>query len=155
MTLFLIILNFIIDGILILAVMTLMARIKKTEELEQKQKQTAREIEELFSSYLLEIKEENKRLSDRLASSGNDVERENVNKKKEIQKKEQTYSHEAGQVQSYQPPAPKEEESAYQPSLHSKVYQLKEQGLNNEEIARKLNKGKTEIDLLIKFQQEN
>ncbi|MFE8699104.1 hypothetical protein ACFYKX_00565 [Cytobacillus sp. FJAT-54145] len=41
----------------------------------------------------------------------------------------------------------------YMQSLLNQVLLLKKQGFNEEEIARKLNKGKTEIELLLKFRQ--
>lgn len=40
-----------------------------------------------------------------------------------------------------------------EPTLYEQVELLLEQGLSTEEVAKKLNKGKTEIELLIKFQK--
>ena len=40
-------------------------------------------------------------------------------------------------------------------SIADLVWHLKNQGCSLEEIAKKLNKGKTEIDLLLKFQEES
>lgn len=40
-------------------------------------------------------------------------------------------------------------------SLLEEVVYLQEQGLTNEEIAKKLHKGQTEIELLLKFRQKN
>ncbi|MFC8575566.1 DUF6115 domain-containing protein, partial [Heyndrickxia sporothermodurans] len=40
-------------------------------------------------------------------------------------------------------------------SLIDKVIFLQKKGLTNEEIAKKLNKGKTEIELMVKFQQKS
>jgi hypothetical protein len=42
--------------------------------------------------------------------------------------------------------------SVQQESLASQIWNLKDQGYSLEEIAQKLKKGKTEIDLLLKFQ---
>lgn len=46
-----------------------------------------------------------------------------------------------------------EVEDKYEPSLHGQIFQLHEKGLSNEEIAQALNCGKTEVDLILRFQQ--
>ena len=45
-------------------------------------------------------------------------------------------------------------QSVEKPSLHEQVNALKKQGLSTEEIAQTLKRGKTEIELLLKFQNE-
>lgn len=42
----------------------------------------------------------------------------------------------------------------YMESLYNQVIIMKKQGLSEDEIAKKLNKGKTEIELLLKFRQK-
>ncbi|SFK27428.1 hypothetical protein SAMN04487936_11066 [Halobacillus dabanensis] len=157
MTVFLLVVSFIIDGVLILALFTMMNKVRQAEELELRQKQVASEIEDLFTSYLLEIKEENKRMEEWIrnhkeliverteteehAQSG--VEEEKVDGKKPLHVSS-----------SYSPPQPEIEQQEYRPSIHSRVLELKEKGYSFEEIAKMLDKGKTEIELLYKFHQK-
>lgn len=42
---------------------------------------------------------------------------------------------------------------AYEPSLEGQVYQLYESGMRTEEIAKHLERGKTEVELMIKFKE--
>lgn len=63
MSTFLLVISFIIDGVIILTLLTISTRVEKNEELEMRQEEVAREIEDMFTSYLMEIKEENKRMS--------------------------------------------------------------------------------------------
>lgn len=48
-----------------------------------------------------------------------------------------------------------EQKDDYLKSLLKEVFSLQKQGLSVEEIAKKLNKGKTEIELLLKFNNQN
>ncbi|WLR46926.1 hypothetical protein LC065_15435 [Halobacillus litoralis] len=157
MTVFLLIFSFIIDGVLLFALFIMMKKVRKTEELELRQKQVASEIEDLFSSYLMEIKEENKRM-ERLVMKNSDHsgfhnvhvedghEGENSHSAREVIAKSEASP-------TYTPPELNEKES-YQPSFHSQVFELKEKGYSIEEIAKIMDKGKTEIELLIKFHQK-
>lgn len=45
-------------------------------------------------------------------------------------------------------------EDLYMDSLYNQVVMMKKQGLSEDEIAKKLNKGKTEVELLLKFRQK-
>lgn len=157
MTVFLLIVSFIIDGVLILALFTMMKKVRQAEELELRQKQVASEIEDLFTSYLLEIKEENQRMGQWIN-----------NKKEPVQERTETKEHDQSQLEeekvdvqkstdpssSYLPPQPEIEKEEYRPSIHSRVFELKEKGYSFEEIAKMLDKGKTEIELLYKFHQK-
>ncbi|MBN9652874.1 hypothetical protein J0K78_01255 [Halobacillus sp. GSS1] len=157
MTGFLLIFSFIIDGVLLFSLFIIMKKVRRTEELELRQKQVAAEIEDLFTSYLMEIKEENKRMEslvrkNRHSSAFHDSqtedegERGKIHLDKEDITKNQTSS-------TYTPPKLEETES-YKPSFHSQVLDLKEKGYSIEEIAKMMDKGKTEIELLLKFHQK-
>ncbi len=157
MTVFLLIFSFIIDGVLLFALFIMMKKVRKTEELELRQKQVASEIEDLFTSYLMEIKEENKRMESLfIKNSGHtDFEYSLMGRKKEEgdSQPEEEMTANRDPSSSYTPPDLNEKES-YQPSFHSQVFELKEKGYSIEEIARTLDKGKTEIELLFKFHQK-
>ncbi|RWZ60465.1 coupling factor for flagellin transcription and translation [Halobacillus fulvus] len=141
MTIFLLVISFIIDGVLLIGLFIMNTRIRKTEELELRQKEIAHDIEGLFQSYLLEIKEENAKL----ANMANEPRTDSLEAAplKETKK------------ESYVPPVPEEEAPLYEPSLTSRILELKRKGYTIEEIARQLNRGKTEIELLLKFQQKS
>ncbi|MCP3026095.1 DUF6115 domain-containing protein [Halobacillus sp. A5] len=135
---FLLIISFIVDGLLIYALFTIFTKVKKSEEIELRQQEVAREIEDLFSSYLLEIKEENKRLESKLTST----------------------SFRAGegagkQQEEYTPPEPENDEPEYQLSPQSKVISLHNRGHSINDIAKKLNLGITETQLIVKFHKRN
>ncbi|MGR9050127.1 hypothetical protein ACQ4XT_15985 [Halobacillus faecis] len=156
MTVFLLIFSFIIDGVLLFALFIMMKKVRRTEELELRQKQVASEIEDLFSSYLMEIKEENKRM-ERLVmknshhSGFHNVNVEDRNEAESSHTEREVIANEASPT--YTPPELNEKES-YQPSFYSQVFELKEKGYSIEEIAKKMDKGKTEIELLFKFHQK-
>lgn len=58
--------------------------------------------------------------------------------------------------EDYQPPIPVDEqvESSYQPSPQATIISLHKQGVSSAEIAKQLDMGKGEVDLIIKFQQK-
>ncbi|WP_226578826.1 DUF6115 domain-containing protein [Halobacillus litoralis] len=144
--------SFIIDGLLLFALFAMTKKVKAAEELELRQKQVASEIEDLFSSYLYEIKEENKRMEAWMSRSDIDVKgNEHIGshwKNDERQEGHQEREH------TYEPPIPAEGPETYQPSTHSKIIDMKAQGYSFNEIAKHLGKGKTETELLYKFQQK-
>ncbi|MFC7320471.1 hypothetical protein [Halobacillus campisalis] len=139
---FLLIIGFIIDGVIVLGLMTLFTKMKKTEELELRQKEVAAEIEDLFSSYLLELKEENKRLEGKLVQP--------------VKTETAFREHETANVrEDYHPPEPMETEVLYRPSRSFQVISRYNSGVPIERIAKELNIGKTEAQLILKFQEKN
>ncbi|WP_079529870.1 DUF6115 domain-containing protein [Halobacillus hunanensis] len=143
---FLLTISFILHGVLILIIMALFKKVKHAEELELRQKQVASEIEEVFNQYLMDIREENKKMDkwlDRTTASN-----------PEPRPQEPDHTETAGDQTNevYSPPLPVQEEDEYVPSLQSQVMAMYNNGVNIEEIARKLNIGKTEAELLVKFQ---
>ncbi|UOR12706.1 DUF6115 domain-containing protein [Halobacillus amylolyticus] len=141
MVYFLLAISFILHGVLILTIMVLFNKVKQTEELELRQKQVSSEIEEVFNAYLLEIKEENAKMDGWLKHTS----------QQSKQRPEQN-SIDTEEKPDYTPPLPLEGEEDYQPSLQSSVIVMYQNGASMEEIARELNMGKTEVELLVKFQ---
>ncbi|GEN54120.1 hypothetical protein [Halobacillus faecis] len=157
MTVFLLISSFIIDGVLLFTLFIMMNKVRKTEELELKQKQVASEIEDLFTSYLMEIKEENRRMESLIEKKNSysdyqSSQKENREEEIESHSKKETISTNDSSS-SYSPPELNVMES-YQPSFHSQVLELREKGYSVDQIAKKMDKGKTEIELLFKFHQK-
>ncbi|KGX88419.1 hypothetical protein [Pontibacillus litoralis] len=167
MTLFLITVSFLLHGVTLFIIVMLAKRVSKANELELQQQQVAKEIEDTFTAYLLEIKEENERLLNRIEENGYNDYRVNAstgpkehgvhqtvpeNEYASNSAKEDSSTH--LKQQHYTPPQAKEEE-IYTPSLQSSIYQLHLQGLTNEEIAKQLDCGKTEVELTLKINGKN
>ncbi|MYL33171.1 hypothetical protein GLW08_01370 [Pontibacillus yanchengensis] len=176
MLLFLLVISFLLHGVTIFILVTLSLRVNKNKELEMKQEKVAKEIEESFTAYLIEIKEENQRLMNMLDESGQTVDtnapsvesknykasahRERPKDKVEQYERDYTsYSHEPSIHYSEQkmdngafnPMMPDNQGDSFEPSMQSSIYQLYDQGYSKEDIAKKLNCGKTEIELMLKF----
>lgn len=168
---FLIAISFLLHGILLVAVVILSLRVSKAKELEKRQEQIAKEIEDTFTAYLIEIKEENANLLNKLEENGDNggkVKQDEetledapyiANRKNNINhvpdqvvKKEETESKRGNEndTPSYQPPVPGEQDH-YQPSIESTVFQMYNEGATIEEIAKRLDRGTTEIELTLKF----
>ncbi|WP_458413876.1 coupling factor for flagellin transcription and translation [Schinkia sp. CFF1] len=139
-------------------------RLKAANENETKESEIQKEIEDMFQAYLLEMKEENEKLMNMLEKSTKDKISEVTEVKQAISKHDedkptQTISAYAAPVgfrskpKDYVPPLPMGEERIEQ-SLASQVLFLREKGLKPDEIAQKLNKGKAEIELLLKFNSQ-
>ncbi len=180
MTTFLLVISFLLHFIALIAIVILSVRVSKTKELELKQEKVAREVEETFTAYLLEIKEENERLMNILEQSGQtdvadkqerateetgyrppvpDAPQAQENHSFQETLEEQSKKHREEKPQKVEDPSPIEEtnasdyqkEEAYQPSLQSSVFQMYDQGYSTEQIAKRLDCGKTEVELMLKI----
>ncbi|KGP92883.1 hypothetical protein N780_11075 [Pontibacillus chungwhensis BH030062] len=165
---YLLAISFLLHGILLVAIVILSLRVSKTKELEKRQEQIAKEIEDTFTAYLLEIKEENVQLLNKLEENGDNGEKVkaqeepyDLNSRKNINSSISTNQIEGAEVtrqewsnkggaSSYQPPVP-EEQDHYQPSIESSIIQMYNEGVTVEEIAKELDRGTTEIELTLKF----
>ncbi len=124
-------------------------RLKRSNEIEKRQAEIQKEIEDLFQSYLLEMKEENEKLLNLIDKSNSTLTPTPVVKREKVT--QQLYqTQEKPKPKEYTPPMPTAQDR-FEQSLNSKVVLLHKQGFKTEEIAQKLNKGKTEIELILKF----
>jgi len=173
---FLLVISFLLHFITLFALVVLAMRVSKTKELELKQEKVARQVEETFTTYLLEIKEENERLMNILEQTGQtdladkdrsrdeysppepeEVQKEHMSpltiEKQAVPEIQGTALQKSGD-QDQQPekavPSDQKEES-YQPSVQSSVFQLYDQGYTTEQIAKRLDCGKTEVELMLKI----
>lgn len=117
----------------------------------------------MFASYLMEMKDENEKLLAAIEEYKHqqpEVKQMNVDIPN-IPSETETLSHkeisnlseEEGNKYLYEPPESLDAET-YQQSFEAQVMHMKKQGMSAEEIAKTLNRGKTEIELLLKFQRE-
>lgn len=192
--------SIVLNIIALFSIVILYLRQSKLFEVEKKQQRMIEEMEDVISTYLAEMKEENESFIERITK----VAKNQVNKKVNSEKKEVTLlpsseeekipfsikSSKSHAVKAYKLGAiqslidedvevllPDFNESEdlnadikmgkkvedtrqkvtepEEKSLLEEVVYLQEQGLTNEEIAKKLHKGQTEIELLLKFRQKN
>ena len=194
MTTLFIMINLILNMIALLSIIILFLRQGKLLKLEDNQKKTVKEMEELLSSFVLEMKEDNEQLIKRIEYLKNENHRPNqgdqeqpmsikIPIEKTIEKDEWeigndltnrlektvgNYAVKAYQQSKQEKVDPKAhmKESGYlqeskninpvqQESLADQIWILKTEGYSPEEIAQKMKKGKTEIDLLLKFQENH
>lgn len=214
MTTFLLIISLLLNGIAIFSIILLFTRQNRLLEVEKAQKNIVKEMEDLTSTYLIEMKAENESFIDRFqhlnpsSIANRSLEKQTASNKPgkhvapKVQKQksdvliEKEWTHNAGKafknqaVKAYKsfaaPQSDQDLPSLYtekadleskeqvdrtvtdppeiktispQPSSEelsrnlfvSQIEALQKQGLSIEEIAKTLNRGKTEIELLLKF----
>ncbi|WP_141433441.1 hypothetical protein [Bacillus sp. 03113] len=198
MLIFLLLISFFLNIVAFFFIIILFLRQNRFIELEKKQERINSEMEDLFSSYLIEMKEENDEFLKKiqLFMKTNKKPKEASEKKEEfrIMEKSMNDQHLSFQklqaIKSYttkpakleeemkipiyhqenhkddlllsskkkaepvsQESAPMQNRKNTDQTLFNQVKMLEHEGLSTEEIAKKLNKGKTEIELLLKFKQ--
>ncbi|TFE03473.1 DUF6115 domain-containing protein [Jeotgalibacillus sp. R-1-5s-1] len=160
MILFLLILSLLFNIAAFLSIYLLFMRQNRLIDKEVQHERALNEIEQTFTAYLLEIKEENEvflkqfeTLQSKQAVTGA------VQPAKAVKQTEQEVSGslisktaKKMAVSSYQSSLPQETAPAEKTPAEQAVL-LKQQGLSIADIAKKLNKGKTEVELMIKFSQ--
>jgi hypothetical protein len=164
---FLLTISFLLHALSLWIIILLYLRFAKVKEMEKQQQQMAEEIEQTFSAYLLEWKEENERFLTELAAILQNLSRPDHSPPKDSAKTRE-------EVSETEAPSEETETEAlpsYFPNIDgirdivdirqqpdssdaSRVWQLYEQGKTVEEIAKFLNKGKTEVELLLKFRRK-
>ena len=191
MTTFLLLLSLILNAAAIFAIILLYLRQNRLVEAEKKQERIINEIEEVFSAYLFELKEENDKFLELMTktkvqnqpgdketaaieASGEEPEKgsDHISHEKQPNRlgKGITYHAARKAYQQNHEPASNDLRSSEtdiiavdsqennvdlkQLSFIDQVLHMKKQGLTIEEIARDLDKGKTEIELLLKFRQK-
>jgi hypothetical protein len=162
---FLLTISFLLHALSLWIIILLYLRLTKVKEIEKQQQQMTEEIEQTFSAYLLEWKEENERFLTELAAilpnrSRADHSPPKDSAEPQAEGNEKTApSEETETLPSYFPNIDEIKDIVdirQQPvsSAADRVWQLYEQGKTVEEIAKILNKGKTEVELLLKFRQK-
>ncbi|MFS0574200.1 hypothetical protein AB1K83_01065 [Sporosarcina sp. 179-K 3D1 HS] len=148
----------------------LYTKVSKFDDLERKQRKLMNEMDDSIAAYLSEVKDENERLvellgrHDELAAARERVKPEPTTSKKEdgstlplpiqppkipINLAIKSYSNSAEKLKNGEvaDSAPKSESM----DTRSQIFRLYDAGLSEEEIAKKLGKGRTEVELILKF----
>jgi hypothetical protein len=151
---FLITISFLLHAVSLFALILLFQRQNNMKHREKKMQQTAAETEEMMSVFLMELKEENEKLINQLS------------KKAPEQKEPAPIPHEtprddavvlppivprAAAVKAYDGAKKKPEQPLKEQSAAERMIELKKQGFSEEEIARELQIGVTEVQLSLKF----
>ncbi|WP_374718422.1 hypothetical protein [Parageobacillus toebii] len=153
---FLLVVSFILHALSLFVIILLYLQLSKVKETEKRQQQMAEEMEQTFSAYLLEWKEENERflkeLSDMLTNRTKADRKQSPSKADATSTKEEALPNYFPNVDDVKDIVDIRHQAM--PSLVEEAWQLFEQGKTIEEIAKILKKGKTEIELLLKFRQK-
>jgi hypothetical protein len=164
---FLLTISFLLHALSLWIIILLYLRLAKVKEVEKQHQQMTEEMEQTFSTYLLEWKEENERFLAELAAILSNRSRPDHSPpadsaKTRAEGNETAAPNEETETEALPSYFPNIDEIKdiidirQQPalSLADHAWQLYEQGKTIEEIAKILHKGKTEIELLLKFHQK-
>jgi hypothetical protein len=148
---FLITISFLLHAVSLFALILLFQRQNNMKHREKKMQQTAAETEEMMSVFLMELKEENEKLINQLS------------KKAPEQKEPAPIPYETPRDDAVvlPPIVPRaaaakaydglKKKPVKEQSAAERMIELKKQGLSEEEIARELQIGVTEVQLSLKF----
>lgn len=164
---FLLTISFLLHALSLWIIILLYLRLAKVKEIEKQQQQMTEEMEQTFSAYLLEWKEENERFLAELAAilpnrTQTDHSPPKDSAEPQAEGNETTAPSEETETEALPSYFPNIDEIKdvvdirQQPASFAaaRVRQLNEQGKTVEEIAKILKKGKTEVELLLKFRQK-
>lgn len=142
-------------------------KISRLKEVEEKQQLMKDDMDDAIGAYLAEMKDEN----DRLIQEMKTIKKESMNNLPPIINKQDKTAHEAvAEQENEKEPIPVEKNFTVPKAYVKKAYQTKQPDENNltveeqvmkmykkgfsiSDIAKRVNRGKTEIELLLKFQQ--
>ncbi|GAA5415132.1 hypothetical protein Pryu01_00156 [Paraliobacillus ryukyuensis] len=167
--------SFIIHIITFIYIKTVRNGTITAEEMSQQQEEQRKEIQELLAVYLVEIREENEKLIEVLEDKPNQKTKHPLYTQNKTEEKpsasqdtnredsssflskddSQKSANQKSATNDYQPPSIEQVEDTFVPSLSAQVLSLYSKGESIESIARKLDCGKTEVELMVKFQQKN
>ncbi|GMB08432.1 hypothetical protein EDD69_105201 [Thermolongibacillus altinsuensis] len=156
MATFLWITSFIFHIVSFFLIILLFLKWAKVKEIEKRQAEMIREMETMMTSYLVEFKEENDRFVRQLASKQNHS-RQNSRQNKKIKQEEPFLPLPNIEAIEDRLEISVQDEHQEEPPVQELVEQavrLQQQGKKLDEIAKILKKGKTEIELLLKFRQK-
>ncbi len=159
MTGFLLGISFLIHIITLLSIIILWKKFQATDDIDVKK--AKQEMEDILLAYTTEMKEENDAFLKELQQVTLTKEPQTSKQKRDLHNPDDSerLKETSDPIRSqdvhepYTPPLDDTKET-FGPSLLSQVLSLKDKGYSIEEIAKKVDKGKGEIELLIKFYQD-
>ncbi|WP_243289852.1 hypothetical protein [Bacillus sp. FJAT-47783] len=178
MNILLFVVSFILHIVTIYGLVVLYVKYQSVKQLEQSQKQLLQQTEEALSLFLLEVKDENEKFLQSMEERiDNNIKQDDkikveetpfiYSKQKEESHHEQVKNHKATEIPEHlQSLLQKKDEDVLEMNhkqdddsndldgdIQKQVMDLKKIGYTIEEIAQQLKVGKTEIELFIKFQE--
>lgn len=149
------IINFALILLAILFIIILFTKISKVQQLEQEYRTLIQEAEDTITSYVLELKEENNAFLQKLSNHGGTPSKQENFDTREADLTESDLKDLLTQenIEKEEKNPLVEQKPFEEWNLKDQVKDLHEKGLTSSDIAKKLNKGKTEIELLLKFRQ--
>jgi|SRR5690554_2554799 len=177
----LLLISFIFHGISFIVIFLLYQKLKSATEAESQFEKRISEVEDLFNSYLLELKDENKKFLGLLThldhlhqDEADDTDqatykekqakvREHVNVQSDEINTEKSFQYERQalltkaekQVENNSLEKIQVKDNIDTPSIESQIMHLYSTGASIEEIAKKFNRGNTEVELIVKFNSLN
>ncbi|RFB19037.1 hypothetical protein DZB84_01940 [Bacillus sp. HNG] len=170
MTTILFILSFALLAVAFFLIILLYLKITQLKDVEMKQERLLKEFESVITSYVMEIKEENEVFLNRIKDMKHEQAEENDKKSIHIREPELTTDdlhdllpsfsnkEDVEQVtilENEKKQDTQEKDDNNKDNIVRDIEHLINLGLSYEEIAKKLHKGKTEIELLHKFRQNH
>ncbi|MBM7579884.1 hypothetical protein [Jeotgalibacillus terrae] len=151
MILFLLILSIIFNIAAFLSIYLLFMRQNRLISKEVQHEKTLNEIEQTFTGYLLEMKDENEAFLKQFEKISQSPEKTEI-RPEPVKAEERALMVKTSRnlaKTAYKKPEPK------QLTVSDRAKEMEREGQSIEEIARTLNKGKTEIELMLKFRQQS
>jgi len=150
---------FILQFVSFFLIALLFTRLSNAKEIEKQHEEFMKEMDDAVSAYLFEIKDENNRLIEELAitnETNHFIKKEEKTPIDEIPFSPRSTVSKSAVAKLYQQASPVKEtvESESELSPQNQVLALSNAGKSIEEIAKQLGKGKTEIELMLKFHHE-
>ncbi|PAQ15908.1 hypothetical protein CD798_04085 [Bacillaceae bacterium SAOS 7] len=151
MTTLFIMTSLILNAVALFAIILLFLRQNRLFDLKNQQRKIAQEMEGMMDAYLLEMKEENEKFIEQLSqkASVNEAKPSPVQEQEllipNLQRARAVKGYKAANSTNEHTTPPKKKQ------VEDEIDLLHKQGFTVEEIAKKLNKGKTEVELALKF----
>ena len=150
---------FILQVVSFFLIAILFTRLSNSQDIEKQHERFMKEMEDAVSAYLFEIKDENNRLIEELAST-NEVSKKSIDETRssveEVSFTPRSTVSKSAVAKLYQKTSSGKESVRMDKeiSIQDQVVTLSNAGKTIEEIAKLLGKGKTEIELMLKFHHE-
>jgi hypothetical protein len=164
MTTFLFVISFALHILAFFLIILLYLKLSKVKEVETRQSRVMKDMENAVAAYLLELREENEKFIQKLSTLLTSIEKDQNEIPKHNESELPPYLPKIENIQDQiditssneknNHPEREQDSNMEEMSLMmQQALQLHKQGKSIEEIARILEKGKTEIELLLKFRQ--
>mgnify|MGYP001213164553 CR=1 FL=1 len=141
----LLIISFILHILSFYFLIVFYTRHQALKNLKEEQENLLKEAEDALTVFLMELKEENQKFLEQMSKNDSPSEAYNLD---ELVAQQKDSVEITANLQEDEP-------DSYKRNLQEQVFQLANEGYTIEQIAQKLNVGKTEIELIMKFHKKD